>query len=130
MSINIKTPGVHHVTLRSTNLDRSKQFYTETLGFKLLIETPALFIFLAGSTAVAVRGPEADTPTGDRFNPHRVGLDHTALACEDESELDRVAAALSEAGIPNTGAKFDDTLGKRYVNFKDPDGIAWEFYMV
>jgi uncharacterized glyoxalase superfamily protein PhnB len=57
-------------------------------------------------------------------------LDHTALACEDESELDRVAAALSEAGIPNTGAKLDDTLGKRYVNFKDPDGIAWEFYMV
>jgi len=23
----------------------------------------------------------------------------------------------------------DSTLGKRYVAFKDPDRIAWEFYM-
>lgn len=129
MSISIKTPGVHHVSLRSTDLERSKRFYTETLGFQLIMEAPGLFLFLAGSTAVAVRGPEADTPVGDKFNPHRVGLDHTALACEDESELERVAAALSEAGIENTGAKLDETLGKRYVAFKDPDGIAWEFYM-
>ncbi len=59
----------------------------------------------------------------------RIGLDHVALACEDESELARVAAALSAAGVENTGAKLNETLGKRYVAFKDPDGIAWEFYM-
>ena len=29
-----------------------------------------------------------------------------------------------------TGVKLDETLGKRYVAFKDPDRIAWEFYMV
>jgi hypothetical protein len=37
--------------------------------------------------------------------------------------------ALSEAGIENTGVKLDDALGKQYVAFKDPDRIAWEFYM-
>jgi hypothetical protein len=41
-----------------------------------------------------------------------------------------VAAALTEAGVENTGVKFDETGGKRYVAFKDPDRIAWEFYMV
>jgi uncharacterized glyoxalase superfamily protein PhnB len=45
------------------------------------------------------------------------------------SELKRVADALSAAGIENTGAKRDETLGKDYVAFKDPDRIAWEFYM-
>ncbi len=45
------------------------------------------------------------------------------------AELERVAAELSAAGVDNTGAKLDETLGKRYVAFKDPDGIAWEFYM-
>ena len=36
---------------------------------------------------------------------------------------------MSAAGIENTGAKRDETLGKDYVAFKDPDRIAWEFYM-
>ncbi|CAN5596880.1 VOC family protein [soil metagenome] len=130
MSIQIKTTGVHHITMRSTNLERSKSFYTETLGFALIMETPELFLFRAGNTAFGVRGPEADTASDDKFNPHRVGLDHIALGCEDETELERVAAALTEAGVENTGVKLDETLGKQYVAFKDPDRIAWEFYIV
>lgn len=128
--MNIKTPGVHHIALRSTDFERSKRFYLETLGFPVLMETPNLFLFLAGSTAVGVREPDASTPKGDVFDPYRTGLDHIALACESEAELERVAAALSAAGVESTGVKLDETLGKRYVAFKDPDRIAWEFYMV
>lgn len=129
MGININTAGVHHVALRSADFERSKHFYTETLGFKVALEAPNIFIFFAGATAFAVRGPEASTNKDDVFNPFRVGLDHVALACGDESELARVAAALSAAGVENTGVKLDETLGKRYVAFKDPDRIAWELYM-
>ena len=129
MTISINTTGVHHVVLRSTDLERSKSFYAETLGFPLILEGANIFLFLAGSTAFGVRGPEADTLEGDKFNPSRVGLDHVALACDDEAELKRVAAELSEAGVENTGVKLDETLGKRYVAFKDPDRIAWELYM-
>ena len=129
MAIDIKTPGVHHVALRSSDLQRSRQFYADTLGFQVIMEAPGLFLFLAGSTAFGVRGPGPGTPAGDKFDPFRVGLDHVALACEDESELERVASALSEAGVENTDVKLDETLGKRYVAFKDPDRIAWELYM-
>lgn len=129
MKIKIKTPGIHHIALRSTELVRSKRFYAETLGFPVILERENLFIFLAGSTAVGVRGPEAATPKGDVFNPFRVGLDHLALACAEEAELERVAAALSAAGVENTGVKLDPTLNKQYVAFKDPDGMAWELYM-
>jgi catechol 2,3-dioxygenase-like lactoylglutathione lyase family enzyme len=121
---------VHHLALRSSDLARSKRFYTETLGFPLVAEVPNLFLFVAGNTAIGVRGPEADTPSDDRFNPFRIGLDHIALGCEDERELERVAAALQEAGVENTGVKLDETLGKKYVAFKDPDRISWEYYMV
>ena len=31
--------------------------------------------------------------------------------------------------MPSTGLTFDPVLQRRYVAFKDPDGIAWEFYM-
>jgi glyoxylase I family protein len=41
-----------------------------------------------------------------------------------------VAAALAAAGVDNTSVKTDPALQKSYVAFKDPDRIAWEFYMV
>lgn len=129
MNINIKTTGIHHVALRSSDMERSKRFYTETLGFELALETPELFLFLAGGAAFGVRAPNEQTPDGDKFNPFRVGLDHIALACDDEAELERVAKALTEAGVENTGVKTDATLGKPYVAFKDPDRISWELYM-
>jgi glyoxylase I family protein len=128
MSIKLQTPGVHHVALRVSDVARARRFYTETLGFPMLLDSPDLFLFAAGGTAFGVRGPDADTPPGDRFNPSRVGLDHVALGCADEGELNRVAEALQAAGVENTGVKLDETLGKRYVAFKDPDRIAWEFY--
>ena len=45
-------------------------------------------------------------------------------------ELERVAAALEEHGIENTGIKHDPIPDKDYVALKDPDRIAWEFYSV
>lgn len=128
-TIGIRTAGVHHVALRVTDLARAKVFYIDRLGFPLLMETPELFLFAAGGTVFGVRGPAPETDPADAFSPFRVGLDHVALACGDEAELERVAAALKEAGIENTGVKMDETLGKKYVAFKDPDRIAWEFYM-
>ena len=128
--MSIKTPGVHHIALRSSDLARSKRFYTETLGFPVIAELPNLLLFLAGGTAIGVRGPEAESQDGDEFNPFRVGLDHIALGCEAEEELERVATALQQAGIENTGVKLDPALGKNYVAFKDPDRISWEYYMV
>lgn len=128
MRIAMQTPGIHHVSLRSANLARSRQFYSETLGFPILVQESDFFIVAVGSCAIGVRGPDAKTPPGDTFNPCRVGLDHAALACPNEHELQRVAKALSEAGIENTGVKLDEALGKRYVAFKDPDRISWEFY--
>ena len=129
MAIGFTTSGIHHVGLRSTDLARSRRFYGDVLGFPVVLESPGIFLFLAGSTAVAVRGPESQTPPGDVFNPFRAGLDHLALACPNERELQRVAAALAAAAIENSGVKVDPTLNRRYVAFKDPDRIAWEFYM-
>ena len=54
----------------------------------------------------------------------RVNRTHVLLGAALDS------GALSAAGVENTGVKLDETLGKRYVAFKDPDRIAWEFYMV
>ena len=130
MGIKIKTPGVHHVTLRTADFRRAKHTRACLRARKTVaLEQPDLLIILAGNTAVGISAPAPGTPKGDTFDPFRVGLDHLAIACQDESELTRVAKALTQAGIENTGVKKDETLGKRYVAFKDPDRIAWELYM-
>ena len=129
MPLHIQTPGVHHIALRVSDYARARRFYIDTLGFEVALEAENVMIFFAGQTGIAIRGPEEATPGGDTFDPFRVGLDHLALACTDEAELERVAAALAAAGIENTGIKLDETLNKKYVAFKDPDRIAWEFYM-
>jgi glyoxylase I family protein len=129
MALHIETSGVHHLALRVTDLARARRFYAGVLGFPVALEGPGIFLFLAGSTAIAVRGPDEATEANDRFNPFRVGLDHIALACGSEAELTRVAGALAAAEVDNTGIRLDATLNRHYVAFKDPDRIAWEFYM-
>ncbi len=129
MSINPKTTGIHHIALRCTDMEVTKKFYRDTLGFTLALDTPDIIGLLAGPVIVAFKKANAETGK-DVFTPFNIGLDHIALACESQEELGRVAKELSEAGIENTGVKLDETLQKNYVAFKDPDRIQWEFYMI
>jgi len=144
MTIALQTTGVHHLALRSRDLARARGFYGRTLGLPIVLETWNSFVALAGSTLLVVRSQDTRTPAastsagaprawskeaGDEVDPLAAGLDHIALACADEAELERVACALDAADVPSTGLRFDVLLGRRYVTFNDPDGIAWEFYM-
>ena len=128
--IDIKTPGVHHIAIRVKDLNRSKDFYINKLGFNAVLDQPQLLIFFAGTTAIALKGPEGKVAADDQFNPFRIGLDHIALGCDSREELERVAGALNKHAIENTGIKLDKTLQKDYVAFKDPDRISWEFYSI
>ena len=129
MAINPKTNGIHHIALRCTDMSITKSFYQGTLGFTLALDSPEIIAFVAGNVIIAFKKANAQ-PGETVFTPFNIGLDHVALACETKEELDRVAKELSDAGVENTGVKLDETLQKKYVAFKDPDRIQWEFYMV
>jgi catechol 2,3-dioxygenase-like lactoylglutathione lyase family enzyme len=111
-------------------MERTKKFYQQTLGLPLVLDTPELIGFMAGGNFIGFKPASLNGAEGKVFNPFGIGLDHLALACEDEQELQRVAKCLAEAGVENTGVKTDPTLNKNYVAFKDPDRIQWEFYMM
>jgi len=129
MPLNPSTPGIHHIGLRSLDFARTKKFYEDIIGFKLVLETPGLMAFAVGAVIIVFK-QAAPSHTGDKtFNPFNIGLDHIALTCETEQELERLAAELNSAGVENTGVKTDPVLQKPYVAFKDPDRIQWEFYM-
>ena len=129
MSINPAATGIHHICLRSTNFDVTKNFYQNILGFPLVIDTPELIIFSAASSFLAFKKANPRNNEFSSFSPFEVGLDHIAITCESEDELHRFAKGLADAGVENTGVKTDAALNKLYVAFKDPDRIQWEFYM-
>ena len=130
MSITPKTPGIHHIALRCSDMNITKNFYQNILGLPLPLDTPDLLGFVAGSVFIVFKKASPVHAEDTEFTPYNIGLDHIAIACESEEELNRVAKGLASASIENTGVKLDETLQKLYVAFKDPDRIQWEFYMV
>lgn len=128
----IRTTGILHAALRSSNLSRARIFYIERLGFPLLLDGADQFTFAAGESAIRVLGPSSPAGTDDKRGrgERGAGLDHIALACSGIEELRRAAATLSVAGIEHSGLRVDAASRKEYVAFDDPDGIGWELYAV
>ena len=120
---------IHHIGLRSMDFDVTKDFYQNKLGWKLVMDKPELIIFLTGSVFIAFKKADPRDKQFTKFSPFEVGLDHIAISCETEEELHQFTKKITDAGIENTGVKLDPALNKLYVAFKDPDRIAWEFYM-
>ena len=129
MAINPTATGIHHIGLRSMNFERTKNFYQNVPGFLLIIDTSDLLIFAGAGTYIAFKQADPRDKKFSSFSPFEVGPDHIAMTCEAEEALHRFAEGLADAGVKNTGLKADENLNKLYVDFKDPERIAWEFYM-
>ncbi len=126
--MKLASTGLTHLGLRVTHLAQTRQFYVDTLGFVPLLETPEVLICNAYGTVIAFRGDATQTPTDDRFDPFRVGLDHVALGVPSIDVLASIQQDLDRANVPNHGIEFDELTKTNYISFYDPDGIAWEIY--
>ena len=126
--MSLLTGGLHHVSIRTTDLGRAKRFYTETIGFQHVLETETTVLLDAHGTVLGLWGPAQETSPEDRFDPFRVGLDHLALAVANADLLNELKQQLDAADVRNNGVEDDTLTGARYIAFYDPDGIAWELY--
>jgi len=126
--VKIRATGVHHITLRVNDLERSREFYEDVLGFVVEQAARDRYRFSVGPTRIVLRPPLKGTPAGDRFSEFRVGVDHLAFAVEDPGELEKVVEVLRVAGIETQGIQVEPHLDKRFVCFRDPDNVQWEFF--
>ena len=126
--MSLLTGGLHHLTIRTTDLARAKRFYIDTIGFQAVRERDGSVLLNAHGTLFGVLGAAPETSPDDRFDPFRVGLDHLALAVDNAESLRGLEQQLDAAGVRNNGVQDDTLTGARYIAFYDPDGIAWELY--
>lgn len=128
--VDFHVDGVHHITLRVPDLERSCEFYEKVMGLELDQDLPGKIRFRlwpgAGATRLVLKDLIPGTPDGDRFTKRRVGLDHVSLGCS-RKDLDALVEGLSQAGVATKGIQAVRGGGSR-VAFRDPDNIQWEFF--
>src|SRR5437660_10644112 len=128
--MSLLTGGLHHLSIRTTDLGRAKRFYTDTLGFQLVDERDGAVLLNAHATSFGVLGAAPETSPEDRFDPFRVGLDHLALAVANAESLHELKQQLDAARVRNNGVEDDTLTGARYIASYDPVGIAWELDVI
>ncbi|HZY46644.1 MAG TPA: VOC family protein [Candidatus Bathyarchaeia archaeon] len=104
---------LHQVLFEVKDVDRSKEFYTKTLGFKLLYDySPE---YLAVQTPNKLQIGFQPSKTRDRGKNRPVGI---------EFQVDRVDSWYQT--LRKRGVKFiekpNDAWGEREARFLDPDG--------
>ena len=124
-------PGLTHVALTVKDIEVSGPWYRRLLGTDPVLDehTDAGFRHLVwvldGGTLLGIHQHERGAPD-ERFTEFRVGLDHVGFGCANRAELQKWVDRLNELGISHGGI-VDAGYGSG-LSFRDPDGIALEFF--
>jgi catechol-2,3-dioxygenase len=118
---------LNHAVLYVRDVAKSVAFYTEALGFRVVMEVPqrAAFLQAAGSTndhdlGLFAIGDRAGASTAGRST---VGLYHLAWEVDTLAELQRIREVLTEHSAL-VGASDHGSTKALYAH--DPDGIEFE----
>jgi catechol 2,3-dioxygenase len=124
----IRLKKIGHVQLRVADLERSKAFYCDVLGFRVAEQDPKhgdVFMTLGEDfhTLDLAQHPSPETGQG----PSRpVGLAHIAFQVPTYEALREAYRTLLEHRIPIERAM--DHVNQRSIYFLDPDGNRLEIY--
>lgn len=124
-------PSIAHIAVTVTDLERSTAWYSHLFDTTPVLDEDeevggfhhTVYLLDGGQLFGLHTHPEAPS---EGFDEHRTGLDHVAFSCRDRDELSSWAERLDALGISHGGIK-DAHYGSG-VSFRDPDGIALEFF--
>lgn len=126
--LNIKK--IHHVAIIASNYEKSKYFYTEILGFKILKETYRakrdsykLDLMIDGEYQIELFS--FVNPPKRLTNPEATGLRHLAFEVEN---IEASVKYLKEKNIEVEPVRVDEITNKKFTFFKDPDNLPLELY--
>lgn len=121
---------IHHVAIIASDYERSKAFYTEVLGLRVMAENYraercSYKLDLALPDGGQVELFSFPEPPARPSRPEAAGLRHLAFLVADVGEA---VAELRGRGVAVEEVRVDEYTGKRFVFFADPDGLPLELY--
>ena len=124
-------PPLAHVALTVRDLSVSVPWYEALFDAEPVLDedTDADFhhtVYMIGNGTLIGLHQHAKVAPDEKFSEFRVGLDHVSFGCADRAELEKWTRRLDELGIVHGEIK-DAAYGSG-VSFRDPDGIALEFF--
>ena len=124
-------PPITHVALTVRDLSVSVPWYESLFGAEPVLDedTDPEFhhtVYLIGDRQLFGLHQHVTPVPDEQFSEFRLGLDHVAFGCANRQELEEWVRRLDELGIAHAGIK-DRTYGLG-LSFRDPDGIALEFF--
>jgi glyoxylase I family protein len=122
--------GIHHAAIICSDYARSRAFYTDTLGLRVVAETlraerQSWKLDLALPDGSQIELFSFPDPPPRPNTPEAQGLRHLAFAVTDVA---RVTEALEAKGVAVEPIRTDEITGRRFTFFKDPDGLPLEIY--
>ena len=124
-------PPLTHVALTVHDLSVSVPWYQALFDAEPVIDEDTepnmhhTVFLLENGTLIGLHQHSTPAPA-ERFSEFRVGLDHVAFGCADREELEKWALKLDERGVARS--RITDAAYGSGVSFRDPDGIALEFF--
>ena len=122
--------GVHHIAIICSNYEKSKDFYTNTLGLTIVREVyreqrQSYKLDLALNDEYIIELFSFPSPPVRPSRPESCGLRHLAFSVDNIQES---VAALAAKGVELEPIRIDEYTQKKFTFFSDPDGLPIELY--
>ena len=125
----IRLKGLGHVALRVLDVERSRTFYADVLGFEVVEEDPehgGVCMALEGLSHTVDLFPIAEPQVVPPPASGGAGVRHVAVLVDSEQARADAYATLREHGVTITRAV--DHVSQKSIYFPDPDGNLLEIY--
>lgn len=121
-------PRISIVTLGVTDLHRSRQFYSDGLGWNVASADENIAFFQLGTIVLGLypRDKLAEDACVEDDGPHRFSGVTLAYNCSSDSEVDDVLSFAESAGATIMKPAQKVFWGGYSGYFADPDGHLWE----
>lgn len=122
--------NIHHIAIICSDYQRSKTFYTDILGLKIIREVyreerQSYKLDLALNSTYVIELFSFPDPPKRVSRPEALGLRHLSFEVED------VQTVIKDLALKNISAepiRIDEYTGKQFTFIEDPDGLPIEFY--
>jgi len=125
------TQGVHHVGLTVPDIQQTRRFFVDVLGFEQVAERPTYpAVFVSDGTTMITLWQAAEPASARPFDrKNTVGLHHLALCVADSDALDRLHTRLADAEDVELefAPEAIGTAGARHMMCAIPGGVRVEF---